>query len=63
MTDTPKVPETPATDIDEIVEVIFEDHYMLAIATFIAGALIVAAVVYWMGTRSIEQEGSSDATD
>lgn len=64
MTDTPKVPDTETPDVGEIVEVIFEDHYTLAIAAFIAGALIVAAVVYWMGTRSVEQsEDTPNAAD
>lgn len=62
MTETPKVPETPETpSVDEIVEVIFEDHYTLAIMAFIAGALIVAGIVYLIGTRTVE--GESDAAD
>lgn len=63
MTDTPKVPETPDASVDDIVEVIFEDHYTLAIVAFIAGALIVAGIVYMIGVRSIAREGETDATD
>lgn len=62
MTDTPKVPETPETPaVDEIVEVIFQDRYGLVIVAFIAGALIVAGIVYLIGTRM--QEGNTDAAD
>ena len=65
MTDTPKVPEGAgdgaANTVDDIVEVIFEDHYMLAIIAFIAGALIVAGIVYVIGTRMVSEEGNTDA--
>ena len=61
MTDTPKVPESAAGAVDDIVEVIFEDHYGLAILAFIAGALIVAGIVYAIGSRTQSQEGASDA--
>lgn len=63
MTETPKVPDSAAEAVDEIVEVIFEDHYMLAVAAFIAGALIVAAVVYMIGSRNVASEGESDAAN
>lgn len=60
MTETPKVPDAPETPkVDDIVEVIFEDHYALAVMAFIAGALIVAGIVYWIGSRTVE--GESDA--
>lgn len=49
--------------VDEIVEVIFEDHYTLAIVAFIAGALIVAGIVYMIGVRMQAQEGTTDAAD
>lgn len=49
--------------VDDIVEVIFEDHYLLAIAAFIAGALIVAGIVYAIGLRMQQQEGLTDAAD
>ena len=63
MTDTPKVPDAPAgTDsVEEIVEVIFRDHYGLAILAFVAGALVIAGIVYVIGTRM--QEGETDAAD
>jgi hypothetical protein len=67
MTDAPKVPDgaadAAAGAVDDIVEVIFEDHYTLAIVAFIAGALIVAGIVYMIGTRMVQQEGDTDAAD
>lgn len=58
----PKTPEAAADAVDEIVEVIFEDHYALAVAAFIAGALIVAGIVYLIGTRMTDQEEGGDAS-
>ncbi len=60
----PKTPDAPdAPSVDDIVEVIFEDHYVLAIAAFIAGALIVAGIVYMIGLRMQAKEGETDAAD
>ncbi len=58
----PKTPDA-AGAVDDIVEVIFEDHYTLAIAAFIAGALIVAGIVYMIGLRMQAKEGETDAAD
>lgn len=62
MTDGPKTPDAPnlGDAADEIVEVIFENHYTLAVLTFIAGALLVATIVYVIGHRNDVQEGSSE---
>ncbi len=63
MTDA-KTPDGAAVAdaVDDIVEVIFEDHYALAVAAFIVGALLVAVVVYMIGSRMNDGE-TSDATD
>lgn len=65
MTDTPKVPETPNADdaIEEIVELVFETNYALTIAAFIAGALIIAGIVYYIGSRNDESEDATNAAD
>lgn len=64
MTDTPKMPETPDTSsetVDEIVELVFRTNPALVLAAFVAGALIIAGIVYYIGTRT--EEGESDAAD
>lgn len=67
MTDTPKVPDAGtdgvADAIDDIVEVIFEDHYGMAILAFIAGALIVAGIVYVIGSRTSDAEDTTNAAN
>lgn len=65
MSDTPAVPDGAADSVadavDDIVEVIFEDHYGMAILAFIAGALIVAGIVYIIGSRMNDPEDATNA--
>lgn len=62
MTETPKTPETPETpDLESITELVFQTNPLLVLAAFVAGALIIAGIVYYIGTRT--EEGESDATD
>jgi hypothetical protein len=44
----PKIDTPPAEDI---IEVIFEDHYMLAVFALVAGIAIALTIVYVMGSR------------
>lgn len=55
------VTESAANAAEDIVEVIFEDHYMLAVAAFIVGAVLVAGIVYMIGVRNLAREGQDNA--
>lgn len=61
----PKTPDggSAADAAEEIIEVIFEDHYVLAVAAFIAGALLIAGIVYLIGTRMTDAEENTDAAN
>lgn len=68
MTDTPKpdteaATETAAEAVEDIVELVFRTNPALVLAAFVAGALLIAGIVYYMGTRTIEAEGETDAAD
>jgi hypothetical protein len=67
MTEQPKVPDGDGNAVTEaaekIVEVVFDDHYGLALLAFVAGAILIAGIVYYMGTRTVETESENDAAD
>ena len=65
MTDTPKPPETPETPevIEDIVELVFKTNPALILLAFVAGAVVIAGIVYYMGTRTVETESENDAAD
>lgn len=60
MTEPAKTPETPAAT--DVIEFVRDTNPMLLLVAFIAGALVVTAIVYAIGRKSLtETEGTTDA--